>query len=594
MATIDLVSNLLPGILSAEGRRRQEATQALASQAQAGGESLLGGIPGLTAVAPAASQQKRNLAGLFSGLTGVNVDVRSPIEKINAQLAASGVDMNTSAGLLQAAKLAQAAGLSQQAVQLATLAGTAQKTERETQAKKNTVIGLQNAVINAAGDNQVSRETISQITDTTVLTELYKELNKPSNKDVKTSVQTVVRNGTDTLVLINEETGSEIAVLGTAPSTYASTVKSVDSDGKPVTLVLDNKGNVINKISGVTEGKTQSDIYYEAYQAERQNNPSLTPLQFHTQWEQAGNSNPERANYEYAMQGLEEGDAGWMSFGDWLNRGLLTTDQRNYQQAKSEGYEGNFMTWLAENDKPTLVKEYEAAQKFGWEGTIDQWVELGGSKNINLPSVPTGYQVKTDIDENGNTVYRAEKIGGIGMSALEAGRLALVETGLEAAGYFNDYVFNEDGSVNESNVLAFFGTDKLNVPGPGRTMEALFLEAIEAKLRLETGAAAPEAEVQRLKTRLMPGVFDSDQTIRFKQLMLHRFLNQAYGYIKGTEEGGFDSDGQWIIPGTTPERAAIRSRNIVNKLISEINEYERTGKTPAQLKSIDELRGEFE
>lgn len=149
MATIDLVSNLLPGILSAEGRRRQEATQALTSAAQAGGESLLGGIEGLTAVAPAASQQKRNLAGLFSGLTGVQTDVRSPIEKINAQLVASGVDMNTSAGLMQAAKLANNAGLTQQALQLATMGN--QKKREEAQATIAQKTALQAEVEKRAG-----------------------------------------------------------------------------------------------------------------------------------------------------------------------------------------------------------------------------------------------------------------------------------------------------------------------------------------------------------------------------------------------------------------------------------------------------------
>lgn len=131
MATIDLVSNLLPGILSAEGRRRQEATQALTSAAPAGGENLLGGIEGMTAVAPAASQQKRNLAGLLSGITGIQTDVRSPIEKINAQLAASGVDMNTSVGLFQAAKLANNAGLTQQAIQLTAMGSKVRKAEED-------------------------------------------------------------------------------------------------------------------------------------------------------------------------------------------------------------------------------------------------------------------------------------------------------------------------------------------------------------------------------------------------------------------------------------------------------------------------------
>tara|TARA_R110000765_G_scaffold31238_1_gene73130 strand:+ start:5711 stop:7273 length:1563 start_codon:yes stop_codon:yes gene_type:complete len=128
MASIDLVSNLLPGVLSAEGRRQ-------AAPAQPVGQSLLGGIPGLGAVAPAASQQKRNLAGLFGGLTGRDIDVRSPIEKINAQLAQSGVDINTSAGLLEAAKLANAAGLSQQALQLTSGATKLQQKELKTAAE---------------------------------------------------------------------------------------------------------------------------------------------------------------------------------------------------------------------------------------------------------------------------------------------------------------------------------------------------------------------------------------------------------------------------------------------------------------------------
>ena len=162
MATIDLVSNLLPGILSAEGRRRQEATQALTSQAQAGGESLLGGIEGLTAVAPAASQQKRNLAGLFTGITGVNVDVRSPIEKVNAQLAASGVDMNTSAGLFQAATLANNAGLTQQAVQLTAMGNKKRQEEDQTTIAQRTA--LQAEVEKRAGILRVAtaRDRISQ------------------------------------------------------------------------------------------------------------------------------------------------------------------------------------------------------------------------------------------------------------------------------------------------------------------------------------------------------------------------------------------------------------------------------------------------
>lgn len=119
LGAIDPLLTLRPGSSAGAAQQQQPQSQ------QAVGQSLLGGITGMTAVAPAASQQKRNLAGMFG------VDVRSPIEKINDQLAQAGVNMNTSAGQLQAARLAQQAGLSQQALQLTASATELQKKEQE-------------------------------------------------------------------------------------------------------------------------------------------------------------------------------------------------------------------------------------------------------------------------------------------------------------------------------------------------------------------------------------------------------------------------------------------------------------------------------
>ena len=125
MARPDLLSAIQPLLQLRAGGQRLDPTQSQAQNQSAVGQSLLGGIAELGAVAPAASQQKRNIAGMFGN------DVRSPIEKINDQLAQSGVAMNTSAGMFQAAKLANAAGLSQQALQLTSGAVALQKTEQE-------------------------------------------------------------------------------------------------------------------------------------------------------------------------------------------------------------------------------------------------------------------------------------------------------------------------------------------------------------------------------------------------------------------------------------------------------------------------------
>jgi hypothetical protein len=154
MASIDLVSNLLPGVLSAEGRRLEQQ----ATPAQPVGQSLLGGISGLGSVAPAASQQKRNLAGLFGGLTGRDIDVRSPTEKINAQLAQSGADMNTSAGLLEAAKLTNAAGMSQQALQLSALANVQKKKETAVLVSASSNVKRIQAAIENTTDPRIKKE----------------------------------------------------------------------------------------------------------------------------------------------------------------------------------------------------------------------------------------------------------------------------------------------------------------------------------------------------------------------------------------------------------------------------------------------------
>ena len=140
LGAIDPLLKLRPGSSAGTAQQQQPQSQ------QAVGQSLLGGITGMTAVAPAASQQKRNLAGMFG------VDVRSPIEKINDQLAQAGVSMNTSAGQFQAAKLAQLAGLSQQALQLTTSATELQKKEQEEAYKAMNYTNLQNSLLQTATD----------------------------------------------------------------------------------------------------------------------------------------------------------------------------------------------------------------------------------------------------------------------------------------------------------------------------------------------------------------------------------------------------------------------------------------------------------
>jgi len=125
MATIDLVSNLLPGILSAEGRRRQEATQALTSQAQpTTSDSLLAGLMAPMPQQTQTEQMRTNIGRLFG------LDTRPSMVKLQEQLA--GMPLTTAADYANAAQVAKDLGLPAQAIQLSQKSAQLRETEEKT------------------------------------------------------------------------------------------------------------------------------------------------------------------------------------------------------------------------------------------------------------------------------------------------------------------------------------------------------------------------------------------------------------------------------------------------------------------------------
>ena len=83
----------------------------------------------------------------------------------------------------------------------------------------------------------------------------------------------------------------------------------------------------------------------------------------------------------------------------------------------------------------------------------------------------------------------------------------------------------------------------------GREATSLINNALEAKVRIESGAAVPEQEIVRMAVRFKPSVFDTERQAKNKMNRLARFLsgaieildpNKRYGtdIIKFTGEGG--------------------------------------------------------
>lgn len=102
-----------------------------------------------------------------------------------------------------------------------------------------------------------------------------------------------------------------------------------------------------------------------------------------------------------------------------------------------------------------------------------------------------------------------------------AGKLGLLVTGIQDIRDFKAMVIKSNGKVDR-RLLAEM---KTNFPfSRGREAFSLAFNAIEAKLRIESGAAVPEEEVVRMARRFVPSVLDNDSTVKSKIRRMDLFL----------------------------------------------------------------------
>lgn len=109
------------------------------------------------------------------------------------------------------------------------------------------------------------------------------------------------------------------------------------------------------------------------------------------------------------------------------------------------------------------------------------------------------------------------------LTADAAGKLQMAQDGRLDIQKFREYILPEgpDGPVDYVGVFnAWMGTPWTK----GRESKPLLLNAMEAKVRIESGAAVPDQEVRRMGQRFSPSVFDTPDAIKDKMLRLERFL----------------------------------------------------------------------
>lgn len=125
----------------------------------------------------------------------------------------------------------------------------------------------------------------------------------------------------------------------------------------------------------------------------------------------------------------------------------------------------------------------------------------------------------------------------VGMNATDASKAELLNQGISDMAEFKGMLISPDGKINRGIITG------MNIPGmagvpytDSRIAYSLISNAVEAKLRAESGAAVPKEEVTRMAARFIPSPLDSDETILSKVRRMEAFLRGSFGRIKGAGE----------------------------------------------------------
>lgn len=143
-----------------------------------------------------------------------------------------------------------------------------------------------------------------------------------------------------------------------------------------------------------------------------------------------------------------------------------------------------------------------------------------GAVNVNVgEKAPQGYRWAQGGD--------LEAIPGgpaVKSTAEAAAKEQLLIGGLQNVKEFKAMLIPDGETVNRE---LLFGLSTRAPFTQGREAYTLIYDAIEAKLRAESGAAVPEPEVQRMAKRFVPSMLDNDQTIKTKLQKMEEFLKGA-------------------------------------------------------------------
>lgn len=139
-------------------------------------------------------------------------------------------------------------------------------------------------------------------------------------------------------------------------------------------------------------------------------------------------------------------------------------------------------------------------------------------------------------DEARKVAVEKEKDASKPLTSEATQRIALARQGLGGVASIRQLAFDKDGKLNK-NVIAQVQAGKPITPEAKKLYNAAF-RATEAKLRLDTGAAATRDEINRNIAANLPGILDNEDSARYKLDELEPYFNDVIGLLNPQDASG--------------------------------------------------------
>lgn len=197
---------------------------------------------------------------------------------------------------------------------------------------------------------------------------------------------------------------------------------------------------------------------------------------------------------------------------------------------------------------PANILEYEYYKNLPKSEQTQYLKSQGKLEGEKSPSAPAGYRFTQSGDLESIPGGPATKL-----SAESAGKVALIKQGLSDVQSLEENIKNPDGTYNRQKIIF------MNTPGKigSRDEYSKLFNSINARLRLESGAAVPKEEVKRAFASFAPSPLDSDATIKSKLQRQKDFFLSAENEI-GQGRGAIPINNTKNTQTLSPQELAIQ------------------------------------